>query len=192
MHQSPEPPIVAISRHCKASYKVAMLARNWLAGSDGIMLSKRAIRGSQGEGAMVSVSSNVHPTEDSDSQESPSGIPSGGSCAGSPECMAQEEPAVLPPSVTLSVDACFSGQTVLITGDVSSETCFPAPCDCPLWFLYILTQLEHHQACSAMRDFPKKRTSLVGSYTIVEICVQVSQASWAVLCWSSFFAYALQ
>ena len=81
---------------------------------------------------MVSVSSFVHPTEDSssDSQESPSGSPSGGSFVGTPDCTTQDEPPVLPPSVTLSVDACFSGATVLITGMGLSDMGCPASLDC--------------------------------------------------------------
>ena len=88
---------------------------------------------------MVSVSSFVHPTEDSssDSQESPSRSPSGASFVGSPDCTIQDEPPVLPPSVTLSVDACFSGATVLITGmGFSDMGCF-GPLDAMKYQKYI-------------------------------------------------------
>ena len=71
---------------------------------------------------MVTVSSNVHPSShssDSDGCETPHdnqlelGIKSE---VYSPECAMSGEPAVLPPSASLSVRRTFEGATVLITG----------------------------------------------------------------------------
>ena len=142
---------------------------------------------------MVSVSSFVHPTEDSssDSQETPSGSPSGGSFVGSPECTTQLEPPVLPPSVTLSVDACFSGATVLITGLAPSDIKRLASFACSTILEHLIVLPEHQKACKTLRGIAKKRASPVRFYT-TGICVQVLQALWAARCWSNFFACAPQ
>ena len=148
---------------------------------------------STGRGAMVSVSSFVHPTEDSssDSQETPSRSPSGGSFVGSPDCTTQEEPPVLPPSVTLSVDACFSGATVLITGLAPSDMKRSGSLECSITLQYLQVQPEHQEVFSTLHGVAKKRASLVRFYT-TGICVQVSPDSWAARCWSNFFACAPQ
>ena len=71
---------------------------------------------------MVTVSSNVHPSShssDSDGCDTPQdnqlelGIKSE---VYTPECAMSGEPAVLPPTASLSVRRTFEGATVLITG----------------------------------------------------------------------------
>ena len=142
---------------------------------------------------MVSVSSFVHPTEDSssDSQESPSRSPSGASFVGSPDCTTQDEPPVLPTSVTLSVDACFSGATVLITGNGPLRYgMFWSFAYCETKKIIISTARAPITVQCLARCCEKARIPC--SFYTIGICVQVSQASWVARSWSSFFACAHQ
>lgn len=61
----------------------------------------------------------IHPTSDSSSESQESSPPSftqGDEVLGNPKCSAASDPPVFADSPELSVRACFSGATVLLTG----------------------------------------------------------------------------
>lgn len=115
------------------------------------------------------VSSFVHPTCDSssDGQGSPSSCPNIDGNFGSPDCLTQGEQPVLPPSVSLSVDTCFSGATVLITGlsPLHAAISCLSSCECCIYRGKLWSEAD------ALKDSVLgRRPGLVRSFPILMQC----------------------